>query len=107
MIQLLESNSDAFHRGAVDFDISPRVELRVRHRRDTLHCGYVVLSGGEWPIFSHTWAGDSSAVHLQTIQDMAGHGAGSLAHFGLSVGGPPICAVHSTAHGSFTAIVAS
>jgi hypothetical protein len=91
----LTGNSDTFHRGAVDFDISSRAELRVRHRRNNLHRGYVVLSGSAWFIFSHTWAGDSSAVYLQKIQDMAGHGAGSLAHSGLSFGGPPFFAVHA------------
>jgi hypothetical protein len=99
-------DSDTFFEGEL-LDVFSAVNFRIRRRGDTMCCRGLVLSGSAWPLFRRAWTGDGSAVCPNKTQDVAGDGAGSLAHSRLQFGGLPFCAVRPVRPCFLTSIVSS
>jgi hypothetical protein len=99
-------DSVTFSEGEL-LDVFSAVNFRIRHCGDTVCCCGPVLSGGAWPLFRRAWASDGSPVCPNKTQDVAGDGAGSLAHSRLQFGGPPFCAVRPVRPCFPTSIVSS
>lgn len=89
------------------WNVFSAVNFRVRHCGDPVcRCG-LVLSSGAWPLFRRAWTGDGSAVCPNKTQDVAGDGAGSLAHSRLQFDSLPFCAVRPVRPCFLTSIVSS